>query len=345
MVMQKEISAFTKNLQGFNEASARLSVLDDFSKQFSERRKMFESLGAHMGQDFKETAISFEDIVEKFLFVTLVNRRKIDGIVALLIFSIDTKNPIALAQGVRALVEHACILCMVAYEIEKLKVGINGQNEIEKIRTVLRRSEIFLHRCYFGKSGKVVNEKVKQALHINDGLDALKTKLPSVIDDYDYLCEFVHPNYGSNLLVSVSEVEKYITSLDANFDRLEINRMISIGEKVLSEIESDEQFIYSICGILSLVANRFTANGAKLTNVFSVRKPVIKGNGKSKETCLYVTNGRDSGEEIEFVYGYLEKNSFKVYGRATVGIDDGFIYDLYETNKGKVWVKISLAKV
>lgn len=343
--MQKEISTFTKKLKDFSEASTRLSVLDDFSKKFSERRKMFASLDAQMPQDFKEIAISFEDVVEKFLFVTLVNRRKIDGIVGLLLFSLDSKNPIALAQGIRALLEHACILCMVAYEIEKLKTGLNGQNEIEKIRKALTRSEIFLYRCYFGKSGKVVNEKGKQALHINDGLDALKTKFPSAIDDYDFLCEFVHPNYGSNLLVSVSEIEKYITSLDANFDRLEINRMISIGEKVLFEIESDEQFIYSICGILSMVANRFTANGAKLTNVFSVRKPVVKGNGKSKDTALYVTNGRDSGEEIEFVYGYLQKNSFKVYGRAPVGIENGFIYDLYETNKGKIWVKISIAKV
>jgi hypothetical protein len=343
--MQIEISTFTKKMQDFNEASTRLSVLDDFSEKFSERRKLFESLDAHMPQDLKEIAIAFEDIIEKFLFVTLVNRRKIDGIVSLLIFSINSKNPIALAQGVRALVEHACILCMVAYEIEKLKVGIKGQNEIEKIRAVLSRSEIFLYRCYFGKSGKVVKEKGSQALHINDGLDALKARLPSVIDDYDYLCEFVHPNYGSNLLVSVSEIQKYITSLDSNFDRIEINRMVSIGGKVLSEIESNELFIYSLCGILSSIANRFTAYDAKITNIFSVRKPVIKGNGKSKETALYVTNGRDSGEEIEFIYGYLDKNSFNVYGRAMVGMEDGFIYDLYKTNKGEVWVKISLAKV
>jgi hypothetical protein len=72
-----------------------------------------------------------------------------------------------------------------------------------------------------------------------------------------------------------------------------------------------------------------------------VRKPEIKGDGKTKETALFVANGRGAFEEIEFIYAYFEKKSYQIYGRVVADISDGFIYDLYDTNKGEVWVKVS----
>ena len=160
--------------------------------------------------------------------------------------------------------------------------------------------------------------------------------------DYDYLCEFVHPNHGSNLLVSTSDIGQYITSIVSNFDRKEIIRMIVIGNRTLESIENHESFIYSMISILSTIANRFRTKGTKLSNVFSIRKPEIKGDGKTKETALFVSNERGAVEEIEFIYGYFEKHSYQIYGRAVVDMSEDFIFSLYDTNKGKVWVKVSL---
>jgi hypothetical protein len=337
-----ELDIFVQKLRKFKEASSRLSTLDDFSKHFEERKKLFEEFGVNVSSEYKDTAISFENLLEMFFFVTLVNRRKIDGINSLIEFSIDSKNSIALAQGIRALLEHACVLALISSEIGRLKKGLEGLNEFSKIKSLFNKSDEFIYRCYFGKSSKVESDKAKQAVHINDGLSLLKNKLSEIDKDYDYLCEFVHPNHGSNLLVSTSDVSRYITSIVSNFDREEIIRMIVIGNRTLESIECDQSFIYSMIGILSTTANRFTTKGTKLSNVFSVRKLEIKGDGITKETALFVSNGRGAVEEIEFIYGYFEKHSYQIYGRAVADMSEDFIYDLYDTNNGKVWVKVSL---
>lgn len=342
MSVTNELNIFLQNIHKFKEASSRLSALDNFSKHFEERRKVFEDFGANVTAEYKDVAISFEDLLEKFFFVTLVNRRKIDAINSLIEFSIDSKNAVALAQGIRALLEHACVLILISKEVEKLKKGLDGLNEFSKIKSLFNKSGSFINRCYFGKSGKVEQDKAKQALHINDGLDLLKNRLTDIDKDYDYLCEFVHPNHGSNLLVSTSDIEKYLTSIESNFDRDEIIQMIIIGNKTLEVIGGEELFIYSMIGILSTVANRFTTKGTKLSNVFSVRKSQVKGDGKTKETAFFVTNGRDTLEEMKFIYDHLQKNSYQIYGQLVADMSDDFIYDLFETSKGKVWVKISL---
>ena len=94
--------------------------------------------------------------------------------------------------------------------------------------------------------------------------------------------------------------------------------------------------------ILSTTANRFTTKGTKLSNIFSIRKPEIKGDGKTKETALFVSNGRDTAEEMKFIYDHFQKNSCQIYGQHIAEMSDGFIYDLFETSKGNVWVKMSL---
>lgn len=341
MSLESKIGIFLEKLECFFETSSRLSVMDNFSKHFSERRKFFEGFDQHVSSDLKEIANLFEEIVEKFLFITLVNRKKIDGINALLKFSISSKNSIALAQGSRALLEHACVLELIANEIEKFKKGLDGLNEFSKIKNVFNKADSFIYRCYFGRSSKVEPDKARQAIHINDGLKLLKERLVDIDKDYDYLCEFVHPNHGSNLLVSASAMEKYLNSTDFNFDRDEIFRMVEIVTKTLNFLEECEFFIHSMIAKLGSIGNRFATKGTKLTNVFSVRKPEIKGDGKTKKTALFVVNGRGALEEIEFIYAYFEKKSYQVYGRVVADISDGFIYDLYETNKGKLWVRVS----
>ena len=96
-------------------------------------------------------------------------------------------------------------------------------------------------------------------------------------------------------------------------------------------------------GVLSTIANRFIAKGAKLSNIFAAKKAVMKGDGKSKETSLFVSNGRDAAEEIELIYRYFEKNKYQILGRKVDSLSGDFIYDLFDTNKGKVWVKVSFA--
>ena len=48
MTITNKIDIFQNKLREFNESSSRLSTLDDFSKHFEERRKVFEDFCANV---------------------------------------------------------------------------------------------------------------------------------------------------------------------------------------------------------------------------------------------------------------------------------------------------------
>jgi hypothetical protein len=54
---------------------------------------------------------------------------------------------------------------------------------------------------FYGQSPQRPGDHIKQ-FHINDFREALRKDYPDEASVYDTLCDFVHPNYGSNHLVS-----------------------------------------------------------------------------------------------------------------------------------------------
>ena len=50
-------------------------------------------------------------------------------------------------------------------------------------------------------------------------------------------------------------------------------------------------------------------------------------------------------EAIRLCNGYLEKEGYKVHKRENHGIADGFVYNVYTTDKGTVWFKNPMKKL
>ena len=114
------------------------------------------------------------------------------------------------------------------------------------------------------------------ALLLNESFiskNELDTQPPKV---YDYLCEFVHPNYGGNLLVSSGNLGKGI-----------------IGSKKLED-KNIEQMLNVICSVIEHLGFKKLVNPtltwqlehyvelcfipkAKLSSIFSVKKAVPIG--------------------------------------------------------------------
>ncbi len=200
-------------INDFKETCSRLSPLDDFAQHFSSLQTSLESIASSKGSFFKKCAMRFSWIVKRFLFVSLVSRRKIEAINALIEFSINSKNSIALAQGARALVEHVAVQAEILSKLETFSERIKGLNEEEKIASTFLWAENFLHSCYFGRSPKVTSTKEDQALHISDCLRTLAKEYSETGIEYDFLCEYVHPNHGSNSLVSSTDYGEKLSSI------------------------------------------------------------------------------------------------------------------------------------
>jgi hypothetical protein len=167
-------------------------------------KKSLNLLPAHKGEHFRLTAERFATDLEQFMFVSLVCRRKIDAINQLLRYSTEAQNAIALAHGARSLVEHVAVQAEITRALNQFGEQIKGQTDGVRINDAMSKAEEYLTRCYFGKSPKVERNKSQQAIHIHDCIDTLEVESPGLSESYDFLCEFVHPNHGSNSLVSSS---------------------------------------------------------------------------------------------------------------------------------------------
>lgn len=338
--LEKLIDVINKH----TEISERLSKLDNVSAHYEPFRILLDQLPENKGEHFHKTAKRFAEAVIRFSFVSLVNRRKIDAINKLIIFGINTSNAIALAQGVRSLVEHVATQAQTARVIEQFSNKLEGQTDTVKIHDALSKAEEFLQRCYFGESPKVEQEKIKQALHINDCIDTLEKESPGVTVSYDFLCEFVHPNHGSNSLVSTSDILEQILSVSTDMRRPEVQKMAEIGVNILTLNDSLESLLHSYIAILGTYAYRFTQPNSKITNVFAKPKVNPDSDGKSKETALHFPNARDPMEAMELLARHLKNRKINIKSRQVATIESNSIYDLYETSIGKLWHKVDYPK-
>ena len=51
------------------------------------------------------------------------------------------------------------------------------------------------------------------------------------------------------------------------------------------------------------------------------------------------TKARTHGEAVEMVYRYLQQEKLRFIGRQTKAVEDGFLFEVCQTNEGPVWFK------
>src|SRR5438132_1338091 len=143
-----------------------------------------------------------------------------------------------------------------------------------------RRSRI-LHRAYYGTSPKRKGKLEATALHINDCLAAFTKHVPEVQDYYDNLCEYVHPNYGSNQLVSTGRLGRGRLNPPPEFNKETIDRICSYC--LLTMVFLRDQAVYISGNLVQLkdLVDRCLGQGAKVSNVFTQKSALPEGDGLS----------------------------------------------------------------
>lgn len=337
--------AATILLKEYRERRQAFQVFDDYDKAMSHMRNTALAKIEKLDEPLKTIATRLFSATDKSFFLFQVCECKLDYLAEALVHAVDAKNPLALANNTRALVEHLATLVAIVKELEQFENSLRGQGQEKAINNALGKVEKFIHRGFYGKSPKFTNDKDEQALHVNDCLKALKKEIADIEEVYDFLCEYVHPNHGSNLLVSTGQLGSGRLNPPEEFYRETLDRLrryCSLCMLFLSEhgIQHSSVFI-RLQDLLDLCFSR----GAKVTNVFSIKAPKPEGDGKSRDTAFFFPKARTNMEAIELCYKFLEKESYKVQKRANCGVTDEFIYDVYTTNKGTVWFKVPMMNV
>lgn len=257
-----------------------------------------------------------------------------------IIHAIETENPLSLANNTRSLLEQLAVFIYLINHVSKMLENLKNQGDIDKIDKIISKSEGVIGRVYSGEGKNKSKSKNGEAIHVNDAIKELAKEIVDVNDTYDYLCEFVHPNYGNNILVSSGELGKGSIG-KKGLDHKNIQSIIMCSYSIFEFLNKKKIFHPVVTWNVHHLVEICFQKGSEITNVFSEKKPVASGDGKTRETAFYFKKARTSQEAMKLQYQYLRDIGYSInpLDRRNGGIENGYVFDLWSTNLGEIWFK------
>ncbi|MEL0621251.1 hypothetical protein [Psychrobacter proteolyticus] len=330
-----------KSLREFVAEIEETGFLRNHDERFSEVRDQVEKRSSKLSPPLNMVSKRLYHIADSTFYCIELFNYKFSLLAQAIIHSIETENPLSLANNTRSLLEQLAVLIYLVNNVSKMLDNLKNQGSIEKIDKIISKSEEVLNRVYSGEGKNNSKSKSDEAIHINDAIKELTKEITDANDTYDYLCEFVHPNYGNNLLVSSGELGKG-TIEKKRLDHKNIQSIIICSYSIFEFLNTKKIFHPVITWNVHHLVEVCFQKGSKITNVFSEKKPVASGDGKTKETALYFKKARTSQEALKLQYQYLQDIgcSINLLSRQHGGIENGYVFDLWSTkNLGEIWFK------
>ena len=330
-------------LSNFRNRQDSLAVLNDFGGLMAKQETSLQE--SCSDPDVAEVGGRLWRVERDYFFLYRVSELKIGYLAQALEDAIKGQNPLALASTTRALVEHLAALLFQMEKAEKLLDRLKGQNSKQKIDRLLLEAEKTIKRCYFGISPKVKAVEVKQ-FHVEEFLETFASRVTDIREVYDCLCEYVHPNYGSNLLVSTGQLGGGRLAPPIEVHAEIIKRICHYCVLFMSELDKIVWDYAQIFARFSKLVEIALQPQTTLGSLFAERGLKTIGDGKSRETAIYFPRARNAMEAVEMIYRYLREQDMEMVGPKQIGaIEGGFIYDVFPTDKGQLWFKTTMVNV
>lgn len=316
------------NLSRLLDQDEAWTLLGDFDRLMLGAEERIRSITA--GSDATEAARRMHAFARNHHHLFLVGQYKIREIARGIGRSLESDNTTVLFSLARALVEHTAA---IAFQTRSLSAAVSDLPKhvaLEKFTAAIEKHGQRTAKLYY-------NEKAR--VHVNDMIDALANYLPEIQSGYDQLCEFVHPNYGSNQLVSSGTLGSGIIGSNAAQLGPELLRVHDLIEQCAMLVDDAlTKEVTSYLGQVGSWVEIASRDGAKLSQIFSTRR-AVSGDGHTKETALFFNKARTHTEAIQAFYAYLSAEALVMLSRQNAGIEEGFLYDKIETSQGTRWVK------
>lgn len=257
--------------------------------------------------------------------------------------SIDTENPLTLANNTRAMIEQVAVYHNCISAIWTMSDNLKDQGSCDKVSTIIEKCENTLKRTYSGQ-GKVYAGDGEKAVHINEAIKSLSSEISDAKKVYDYLCEFVHPNFGGNLLVSSGKLGKGNIGSKALEDA-NIEKMLGIILSAIEHLNYKELINPAVTWQLEHYVELCMMPKATLGGVFADKKAVPIGDGQSIKTAFFFKNARTSQEGMKLMYQYFSDIGYDVNPKHRTQVTDlesikaGYHLDLWQTPLGKMYFK------
>lgn len=219
-------------------------------------------------------------------------------------------------------------------------------NSEAKISAALEKAERLLKRSYYGYGPKLKERDKLEAIHVEDCMDVFAKQVNDIRETYAYLCEYVHPNHGSNRMVSHGELGLGNLEPDAKELMMITDKIAHYGVNAITAFSQNEINLAKLCIVIDDLVSRAKQRGVTLGNWLSKRSARPRGDGKSRSTAHEFTNARSAGEAIAMIYDFLAGNGIQLTGPKRLGaVEQGHIYYVFPTTKGELWFRTPMIKL
>lgn len=338
--MRKPNGLVVEVIEQFLEQQRNLTFLNNFDEALRGRKQRLPN--RELETPTTQLAWRLYDLYRCHFFMLRVNSLKLAEIARGIMWAYQAGNPTVQISLVRALLEHLSALSFQTDELSKISKNLSGQGDIGKILGLILSHQKKLERMYYGRSTTGGADHPKR-FHVDDFRPILQREYPEQDAVYSTLCEYVHPNYGSNSLVSSGTLGEGTLSQPLSAFEAQISLASACAIKCLAlatgyELEGSG-YLIKLDNYIEIAS----LDREKPTTVFVKKGLSTLGDGSSQDTAIQFINARTHNEAIEMVHRYLEREKLRNNGRQIAGIADGFLFEVIQTNKGPVWFKFKMS--
>ncbi len=329
--------------------------LEDFPARWSalapppvSEAKEFDRYAHWLSQRNDDLAKVVRDLIHTknaFFFVFWVVDAKILHLTRSLIFAFNSDNALLIALCSRSLLEHAASLSYLFRRTGTLLDALPRANTKEKIAAPLLELQAIYQKLFYG-TRFFKKEGLVDAVHVLKLIDNyLEKEFPNAKNAYDYLSDFVHPNFGSNFLVSEGKLGEGVIGPSVGVKKQVVERIATISSGLLQFIFNKGIAFGGFGSTLDDYLGRATSAGTTLNEVFRQRPLKYRGDGFTKESAIIFVTARTHGEHLEMQGRFLAEKKVKVVGdRRNAGLEAGHVLDVYVTEEGELWFRVPLPK-
>ena len=332
-------SELCKNLQDTKEiitSSPRL--FSEFKSSFSARVKAEEIELATMDEARGAALVASIQFEICSLNILMVQYEKTYELSTEFLTALADKKVLIASMIARALHEMSAFTCYLSKTIDKKLSTVERQVDEGKIIKELEATVKFLEKAFYGSSSKATGIS---HIDIKHGRDELRKIWGDEKNSYDRLCDYVHPNYGSNVIYGSGNLSELSGE---KINEVTEDQIVFLAKHFILVVDQAHTFLNALAArsvFFTAAQLRLKEPNFKVQNLFKPRKVGKSKNnsGKSFETAIDLSK-LPHIEIVPAIYHHLEKKGLTFLSRNIDRYNENF-YDVVQTNKGKYFFKVS----
>ena len=168
----------------------------------------------------------------------------------------------------------------------------------------------------------------------------LSSEIRDIRKYYDYLSDFAHPNFGSNVLISSGALGEGIIDPSIEEKKEIVENILQITGIIIKHLNNKVWGFASLGIMIHNYLQKALYPQTTLSTLFV--EPLLEyiGDGSTKETAIFFTKATTKMEHIMMQYEFMRQKGIKSTMQYIGALEDDYIYDVHKTSRGELWFKV-----